>query len=254
MSTINKMSNVRGSHWSVTINNPTEKDEEEIALARQKGWSVEGQKEIGESGTPHYQLYVRTPQVRFSAVKKMFSRAHIELAKSPAALANYVHKEETRVGQLSESQDQYPSLSKLWKLLYQWLTECRGYEFEAIKPNNDSCLSPCRVRFLNKREDQKRFATSPLDIFDEFIKDMICSGYHVESMGINPQIRGAWNNYWSAILHRECVAHSNDFADADNSQTDRQEVDVATEINVPIIHNHASLEKENCSQVSDDST
>lgn len=55
------MTTTRGTNWSVTINNPTPKDDEEIALVRQKGWSVEGQKEKGSEGTEHYQLFVKTP-------------------------------------------------------------------------------------------------------------------------------------------------------------------------------------------------
>jgi len=70
----------RATVWSVTINNPTPSDEEGIALARQRGWQVEGQKEKGSEGTEHYQLMVKTPQVRFSAVKKAFPRGHIEAA------------------------------------------------------------------------------------------------------------------------------------------------------------------------------
>lgn len=220
--------NVRATNWSVTINNPTEKDEEEIALARQKGWSVEGQKEVGESGTPHYQLYVKTPQVRFSALKKAFARAHIEIARNSSALENYVHKEETRVGQLSVSQDQYPSLSKVWKLLYIWLTESRGYEFELVDISKSESRVPCRVRFV--KGDHKLFALHPLDIFDEFIKDMIVAGYYVETIGINPQTRSSWNNYWSALIARELIAKQ----DADK-KTDRQtdkEDDVAPEENV----------------------
>lgn len=209
------MSDVRATNWSVTINNPTPKDDEEIALARQKGWQVEGQKEVGESGTPHYQLHVKTPQVRFSAIKKVFSRAHIEVARNVSALANYVQKEETREGQLPVSQDQYPSLSKLWKLMYQWMTESRGYELELVDISKSEARVPCRIKFI--KGDQRTIASAPLEIFDEFIKDMIVSGYHVETMGINPQIRGCWNNYWSALLAREI----NEKQDVDN-QTDRQ--------------------------------
>lgn len=218
----------RGTAWSVTINNPTPSDDEEIALARQKGWKVEGQKEVGEGGTPHYQLLVRTPQVRFSAVKKAFSRAHIEPAKNVEALANYVVKEETRAGALPSTQDQYPSLSKLWNLMYIWLTESRGYKFDVPSGSSDARV-PCRVRFV---ECSCRDFMEPLAVFDEFIKDMICAGYHVESIGVNPQTRSMWSNYWSAILFRELTAPT-------RRQPDRQTVveeDVATELSLPSIN------------------
>ena len=89
------MSQQRASVWSVTINNPTQTDEYNISEARQKGWKVEGQLERGEQGTEHYQLILRTPQVRFSAVKQVFPRAHIEVARNVGALTAYVHKEDT---------------------------------------------------------------------------------------------------------------------------------------------------------------
>jgi len=43
----------RATCWSLTINNPTKSDEEWIQQARQKGWQVEGQKEVGAEGTEH---------------------------------------------------------------------------------------------------------------------------------------------------------------------------------------------------------
>lgn len=209
------MSNVRATAWSVTINNPTAKDEEEIALARQKGWSVEGQKEVGDSGTLHYQLFVKTPQVRFSAIKKAFSRAHIEIARNPSALVNYVHKEETRVGQLQVSQDQYPSLSKLWELIYNWLTEVHGVEVthEAVKGHA-----------IWKKDK--------LEIFDNFIGDMIVAGYHVESIGVNPQVRSAWKSYATHLLIREHRSRSIKNEDADKDRQTDKDDDVASEENV----------------------
>jgi len=244
------MSNVRASHWSVTINNPTEKDEEEIALARQKRWSVEGQKEVGDNGTPHYQLYVRTPQVRFAAVKKMFSRAHIEVAKSPAALAKYVQKEETRVGQLQESQDQYPSLSKLWDLIYNFLTKKLH-----ISVYVDTDIGPCVERWDDTRDQmvdiQQR---DPMPMFDIAIKSLILNGYHVESMAVNPQVRSSWKYYWFEILHR----HHQSLTTIPPQTTARQPDivnDAATELNVPTIHNpNAIREEEVCSQEEDDSS
>lgn len=100
----------RATNWSVTINNPIKADEENINLARQKGWMVEGQLEKGDNGTPHYQLIVKTPQMRFSALKKAFPRAHIEVAKNVKALETYVKKDETRIGQLPDASEFYPSL------------------------------------------------------------------------------------------------------------------------------------------------
>lgn len=71
-------------------------------------------------GTPHYQLMVKTPQMRFSALKKQFPRAHIDEARNAQALQQYVHKEETRIGTLVEENEYYPSLAKMWDLFQEW--------------------------------------------------------------------------------------------------------------------------------------
>jgi len=175
------MSDTRGTSWSVTINNPTAADEENISLARQRGWKVEGQKEVGENGTPHYQLLVKTPQVRFSAVKKSFPRAHIEIARNVAALEQYVKKEETRVGQLETQSEMYPSLQKLWDMFYDYLfVKYEGISFELHK------ITP--AQWLSR--------------FDNFICKMIEEGYVVETMAVNPQIRSAIKNYGASIFYR----------------------------------------------------
>jgi len=90
------LTTIRSTCWSLTINNPTKDDVEQINLARQRGWKVEGQLEKGLEGTQHYQLRLMTPQVRFSSVKKAFPRAHIEVARDPIALGKYVTKEATK--------------------------------------------------------------------------------------------------------------------------------------------------------------
>lgn len=197
----------RASCWSFTINNPTQADEEAMALARQQGWKVEGQLEKGENGTQHYQLLLRTPQVRFSAVKKAFPRAHIEIARNPAALASYVTKEESRVAELPQTQDKYPSLSKLWSLIFEFFNE--------YDPAIISCL---------ESGGWKKDKTA-LENFDHAIHMLIRDGYHVETMAVNPQIRSAFSKYHAALYFRH-----------KHSQTDRQtdtRSDTA-EVNLPV--------------------
>lgn len=172
------MSSERATCWSVTINNPTKSDDEWIAQARQKsGWKVYGQLEKGEQGTPHYQLMVTTPQVRFTAVKKAFPRAHIEIARDRKALAKYVEKEDTRVAQLATQQDKYPSMSKVWS----WF----GSYYDT---------------YMNQVGHE---SFDVLEIFDTMIRNKIRQGYYVETIGVNPQIRSSVKNYGKAIAHRE---------------------------------------------------
>lgn len=76
-----------------------------------------------------------------------------------------------------------------------------------------------------------------LEIFDQFIGDMILAGYYVESIGVNPQVRSAWKSYSIQLLIREHRARSNEKTDSIDSQTDRHEEDVATEFNLPVVIN-----------------
>lgn len=186
----------RATCWSVTINNPISADDENISLAKQRsGWKVDGQLEQGENGTKHYQLMVKTPQVRFATIKKAFPRAHIEPARNAKALAEYVHKDDTRVGSIP-SNDKYPSLTALWELFDEYLRT----EQEAV-PTGEGALV----------------------LFDQFISTYIELGYHIETMGVNPQIRSSVKKYLPSIIFR-------------TRKIRRQKTDRQTEIN-PDINN-----------------
>jgi len=173
----------RATCWSVTINNPTPADEEAINLARQKGWKVEGQLEKGDGGTLHYQLAVKTPQVRFSAVKSQFPRAHIEVARNVAALTQYVVKEDTRQQSLQSSQEMYPSLSVYWELVTTYIDA----EYPYLTLNNE----PYTLAMLDK-------ATGYL----------IAKGYHVESIAVNPQVRASWKRFAEFLAQRSRDAYA----------------------------------------------
>lgn len=176
---------VRANCWSITINNPTQSDEYCIAQARQKGWKVHGQLEKGENGTPHYQLMLRTPQVRFSAVKSTFPRAHIEVSRNPTALAAYVQKDETRVGQLQLDQGKYPTQLQL----FQWFSSYWYTVNQEKKTNN-------------------------LEIFDLMVAQKIAQGYMIGAEVMNPQIRAFIKKFGDqlALRHRRSL----------DRQTDRQ--------------------------------
>lgn len=192
----------RASLWSLTINNPTQEDLEQIALARQKGWQVLGQAERGENGTLHYQIALKTPQVRFSAVKKQFPRGHIEVAKSVPALLRYVEKEATRVASLPTQQGKYPSLSKYWDLVFEYLNglDKRGLDYMELEEG--------RIRFYSE-DREKQYRKNPLSMLDEATRDMIKRGYCVESIGANPTTRSQWNLFHDEILVRSHAGISN---------------------------------------------
>jgi len=78
-----------------TVNNPTEADDP-------LKWDVAyltGQKERGDNGTPHYQLYVELAKAqRLSYVKKINGRAHWEPSKGNQQQAiDYCTKDDTRI-------------------------------------------------------------------------------------------------------------------------------------------------------------
>lgn len=223
---IAKMSSTdRSSCWSVTINNPTSADEEEIATARQRGWTVEGQKERGESGTEHYQLMVRTPQVRFSAVKRAFTRAHIEPARNQAALAVYVKKAQTRTGELSVSQTRYPTLKRYWEMVLaelsklNWVNWSDGGWFENA---DEMWFKDC----------PRNLRTRPLAILDFVTERLIREGYFVEQWATNPQIRSQFDKFHRAIL---CRAYADSQTDRQDSGPESPEENVAV-VNIPTAH------------------
>lgn len=88
--------NIRGRGWAVTLNNPTEEDENNFMLMKKCSFIY--QIESGTNGTPHLQgfLYFENA-VSFASVKKKLPKAHIELAKNKQASINYCQKPETRV-------------------------------------------------------------------------------------------------------------------------------------------------------------
>lgn len=216
----------RASHWSVTINNPVKADEENIALARQKGWKVEGQLERGENGTPHYQLAVRTPQVRFSAVKKAFPRAHIEVARNSAALSQYVKKEETREALLTTEQSQYPSQQMVW----EWFGSLNFTE-ESLSLKYREYVRVCAEREISPKRAYDWKQEYMLDEFDALMAQKISEGYYCELIAVNPQVRSAVKKFGVAI----CQRHH-------RQKTDRQTDE--TIVSVPVITNAASHNQE----------
>lgn len=211
------MSDNRATCWSITINNPTKSDDENIALAKQKsGWALYGQKEVGENGTEHYQLMLTTPQVRFSAIKKAFPRSHIEVARDRKALTKYVNKEDTRIGVLPVD-NSYLTMSQLWDKFYDYL----------IQDNQEN-------RYCRVGEDER------LTIFDAFIEEIIMEGYFVETMAVNPQVRSCIKKFGRAIIIRS----------KGRRQTDRQ----TDEINVEVDNTNDEESNETSSQGSEETS
>lgn len=172
----------RGSCWSITINNPKDSD---YNMVLPSSWYLEGQLEKGdETGTLHYQGMLRTPQVRWSAVKKVFPRAHVEPARNPIALKKYVHKEETRVAAVAA----IPTLFEYQTIIAEkWVED----EFKAriqryVEANQIPDIDVVALRYI-----------------DSLVAADVESGRRgAEYIAINPMWRSSWKYFWRSIINR----------------------------------------------------
>lgn len=174
----------RATCWSITINNPTDDD---MQIELPAGWRLTGQIEQGEEGTRHYQGMLNTPQVRFSAVKKVFKRAHIEIAKNKKALEKYVHKVETRIAEVADRTSDIPTLFEYQTIIAAaWDND----EFAEMveKPAN---------QLTNTNELAMRYVDNLV------ARDIEENGRRgAEFIGINPMWRSSWKIFWRSIIKR----------------------------------------------------
>lgn len=92
---------VRASHWSITINNPTEDDRNRLRTKQRWLRRVKWQDEVGEkTRTLHLQIYANTDQIRASAIREWLPGCHMKPVWTKEHLKNvveYVEKEHTGV-------------------------------------------------------------------------------------------------------------------------------------------------------------
>jgi len=182
----------RGTCWSITINNPTE-DDYQLA-SNVPGWkdyiSFEGQKEKGENGTLHIQGMLRTKSVKFSAVKKHFPRAHIELAKSPLALEKYVAKSESRVGELPKTK--CATVNNLNSAIF---------ELRPLDRNEPFYSYIVRIKLKYGSVDEENIG---MVLLDDIARHLMEKGYYgIEYIASNPSVRTTWKKFWESIISRE---------------------------------------------------
>lgn len=207
----------RGTVWSITINNPTEDDLNSSILP--PGWSLEGQKEVGAEGTIHYQGMLKTPQVRFSQIKKILPRAHIELAKNKTALAKYVHKEETRIEEVPTMRSSIPTLFE--------------YQHTVAQAWNHSEWDEINQEFLAdaKAKDIGDYILRYVDVLvARDIRKGVCG---VEYIGVNPMWRSAWKKFGLQMVAREKLKSTAEYSEdgeakLEENQKDFKEGDVET--------------------------
>lgn len=187
----------KSSYWSITINNPTEDDFIRWEGLKGERWvkKVMGQLEKGENETPHIQGMLNTDHVRFSQIKKALPRAHIEVARKPAALANYVQKEDTRLAPL-------PTTRVATQADIQ--RECLSLALSDYKKNllkdpetqdefyNWLCLHNLQYKAWSE------------NLIDASVKKLVREGFYgIEFVMCNPQVRMAFKKYFCEIVIRE---------------------------------------------------
>lgn len=149
---------------------------------------LSGQLEKGENETTHIQGMIRTDYGRFfNKLRAALPRAHIEPAKNPVALANYVQKEETRVGSISTAKvaTQATLQERVYVQLMMKRTEEDGPMADYIRENAVN---------IRARADE---------IIDEGVRSLIMDGYFgIEFVMSNNQVRGAFKRYLPEILMR----------------------------------------------------
>lgn len=175
----------RATCWSITINNPVETD---YLRPLPPSWKLEGQLERGgETGTLHYQGMLKTPQVRFAAVKKEFPRAHIEVARSAAALKAYVHKSDTREACVAS----IPTL-------FEYQTRI------AEKWDEEQFKRRWELRTRNLGNEVPDPTDTAMGYIDSLVAEDIEQGMRgIEFIAINPMWRSSWMRFWRSIINRQ---------------------------------------------------
>lgn len=154
---------MRSGCWSITTFN-----ENEIKYLEGDSFpplikEVYGGKEMcPQTGRVHFQGCLITTWCRFSAIKKIFDKAHIEKAYQKEALIKYAMKSETAIGDKKkvENKHKYYNLEDVMKLI------------------------------------AKTFSTIPIE---EKIKYEYSGGAHVYTSKSGTVVEGHEENYWLAV-------------------------------------------------------
>jgi hypothetical protein len=193
----------RATCWSITINNPTEGEMTPTLPAK---WVLTGQEEIGAEGTKHYQGMLKTPQERFSAVKKVFPRAHIEMARNSKALQQYVHKAESRIAERPDVVSNIPTLF--------------DYQHTVAKQWDDDEYKAKCVEFFRGVDTEEAFMNYLDCLVVRDIENGVCG---IEFIAVNPMWRSAWKKFGRAMIKRERRPPAFDIpSDAENEVVEKE--------------------------------
>lgn len=201
---------LKGSCWSITINNPSAADEQDIALLQTKKWfkKWEGQIEQGEKeSTPHIQGCLHTEYIRWAAVKKVLRRAHIEKARNQMALVDYVHKPNTRTAELQTVVRVGPA--EVEKHIYQRIIRILQSESRGNSVWSERYVCDVLIGSEVNGDLQRAFrGLDAMSIFDDVVSELIAEGAQLEMWASNPLVRSGIKKYFHAIVIRNVRAHT----------------------------------------------
>jgi len=171
----------KGSRWSITVwltqkTGYTRESYDHFIMTLPSHWKLEGQEEKAKGEDHHFQLMLHTGETRKSAVMKHFPLCHVSKARNPFALQAYVHKADTRIGELKTIETKSPQ----WHLIVDQFSKF------AIEQGDHE----------NLNDDEK------LRIWDRFIGLSIEEGMRIDIVGVNPQYRSCIMKYWINYINR----------------------------------------------------
>lgn len=176
-----------------TINNPTILDDVELSNLRDEEsvvYYVYG-KETGESGTPHYQGFVRFKHaIGLRRVSRLLSRAHVEVQRGTnQQAAQYCKKDGDFVEHGTLPQTQGGSTKEMWRNVITWAEDG---DIDKIKDEYP------HVYFLHKSKILALRSTTPT------ILDTLTNEWWVGSTGTGKS-RKLWSeypNHYAKGLHK----------------------------------------------------
>lgn len=199
-------SKAKATNWIITLNNPTELETTAWTNIKQNHFvkEAQGQLEVGEEGTPHIQGYIKTESVRFSQIKKLFPRAHIEIAKNAIAARQYCVKESTREHSLPVTQLNTSIHRAVYNQTLLWFqtnlfdTDTGQQTRWAAAPSEEfaNFIMLQQVHLLDEQTREW--------IYDRAVSQIIRSGVrHIEFVAVNNITRSAFLRYFPSLIHRE---------------------------------------------------
>jgi len=197
----------KASCWSITINNPTDDDHAQWESVKTLPWvkMSSGQLEQGENDTPHIQGMITTEYGRFfEKLKQALPRAHIEIAKNKFALATYVHKTETRIGEVAEytrPPTRVATQQDIQTYLASRITVSAASKYpERWAASNEDIRVFMNCHGFVVKQDADYW-------IDDTVNHMIRQGWFgVEFVMSNNQIRSAFKRYLDSIVIRHLDA------------------------------------------------